>query len=130
MRLRELRLLADEAFDSVVVAELRREQWDIQTVHEAGLAGRPDEAILDHAHRLQRVVVTFDADFGRLVISQHKPFIGVVFVRPGHIDSGFTLASLREADQAIEIARTPFVLVVERRGETVSLRLRYVDSAT
>lgn len=106
-----------------------REQWDIPTVDEAGLDGRPDEAILDHAYRPQQVVLTFDADSGRLVISQHKPFIGVVFVRSGHIDSGFTLASLHEADRAIEIAQPP-LRVVERRGETVSLRLRYVESAT
>lgn len=130
MQLRELRLLADEAFDAVVVAELRREHWDIQTVHDVGLAGRSDEAVLEHAHRSQRVVLTFDADFGRLVIGLRMPFIGVVFVRPGHIDSEFTLASLREADRSIDVARTPFLRVIERRSETVAMRLRYIESAT
>jgi predicted nuclease of predicted toxin-antitoxin system len=42
-----------------------------------------------------RVVVTQDSDFGTLVIGQHEPVIGIVYLRPGHIDSQFTIDSIQ-----------------------------------
>jgi hypothetical protein len=40
-------------------------------------------------------VVTHDADFGTLAILQNEPLVGIVYLRPGHIDAQFTVATFQ-----------------------------------
>ena len=56
------------------------------------------------------MVVTLDSDFGTLVIGQHEPVIGIVYLRPGHIDGQFTIDSI--------------IIAVRRSGVDVTIRVR------
>ena len=56
-----LRLLIDEdTQDARLVLMLRTEGHDVVTVNEAGLRGQADSAVLAHAARDQRVVLTLN----------------------------------------------------------------------
>jgi predicted nuclease of predicted toxin-antitoxin system len=59
------RLLADENVPSLAVTALRQEGHDVVWMHEAA-PGTPDVDVLARAQSEQRVVVTFDKDFGEL----------------------------------------------------------------
>lgn len=63
-------------------------------------------------------------DFGRLAILQKEPVIGIVYLRPGHIDSRFTLATIRAILGADPDVDPPFILVAKRAGNRVTLRIR------
>jgi predicted nuclease of predicted toxin-antitoxin system len=81
-----------------------------------------DDVILSEALKDNRVVLTHDRDFGRLAIHLKQPICGIVFLRPGHIDPLFTIATLQAID-AWDIDFTPsFILVARRRGTHVQLR--------
>jgi predicted nuclease of predicted toxin-antitoxin system len=86
MKLREFPLLTDENLDAEVVASLRQFGFDVLDVVEAGLQGSTDVDLLRLATAQGRVVITHDADFGTLAINQNEPLVGLVFLRPGHID--------------------------------------------
>lgn len=91
---------------------------------ERGLAGRSDAELLALAHAEGRVVLTHDSDFGTLAIRAGAPLVGVIYLRPGHIDPDEVRQRL-DAVAALAIDGTPpFVLVVERRGDRVRVRLR------
>jgi predicted nuclease of predicted toxin-antitoxin system len=117
-------LLADENIHPEVVRALAAQGFDITSVRELNLKGSSDEAVLRVAHAQHRVVVTHDSDFGRLAIQSGAPFTGIIFVRPGHISASFVLDALLTMHRADIDANTPFMLVVERRGEIVRARLR------
>ncbi len=76
-----LRLLIDEdTQDARLVVMLRTEGHDVVTVNEAGLRGQPDSAVLAHAARVQRVVLTMNCrDFLELhqADSAHPGIIGI-----------------------------------------------------
>jgi predicted nuclease of predicted toxin-antitoxin system len=40
------------------------------------------------------VIITHDKDFGTLSIVRGEPMIGIIFLRPGHIDPKFTQETL------------------------------------
>jgi predicted nuclease of predicted toxin-antitoxin system len=86
--------------------------------------GRTDSEILRHAHEQRRVVMTHDSDFGGLAIARKEPFTGIVYLRPGHIESRFVLEMLRVVESTVREAAPPFLLVAERRSDRVRLRLR------
>lgn len=51
-------------------------------------------------------------------------FIGIIYLRPGHIQAEFTVKTLEIIrDHAPDVV-PPFILVAERTGGTVKIRLR------
>ena len=124
MRLREFPLLADENIHHDVVAALRAAGCDVLGVRDCELAGLADTVILQRAYADHRVVVTHDKDFGALSIARLQPLVGVVFLRPGHIDPQFTLETLRLLFATDPEVASPFFLVAKRTGNAVAIRVR------
>lgn len=124
MKLRELPVLTDENLDADVVAYLRQESFDVLDVVESGLQGTADVDLLRRATAEGRVVVTHDADFGTLAILQGEPIVGIVYLRPGHIDPQFTVATVETILNADPDLDPPFVLVAKRSGSRVNIRVR------
>jgi predicted nuclease of predicted toxin-antitoxin system len=88
----EFPLLTDENIGPDVVAGLRERGCDVRTVGEEDLIGSVDRDVLDCAVRQGRVVVTHDLAFGHAIIAAGAPFVGIVYLRPGHISASFVLA--------------------------------------
>jgi predicted nuclease of predicted toxin-antitoxin system len=117
-------LLADENIAPDVIEGLRSRGADVAGVIERGHAGRSDDDLLNVAFEEGRVVVTHDSDFGALAVRVGLPLVGIIYLRPGHIHATEVLRQI-DAVRALEIeAHPPFVLVAERRGEHVKVRLR------
>ena len=96
---------------------------NVRTVREEDLLGHDDVEVIRRAHGESRVVLTHDADFGRLAVQAAEPFTGIVYLRPGHISAEFVLGILAAVDTIGDVT-APFILVAERRGGTVKVRLR------
>lgn len=78
-------LYMDEQVQSAITRGLRRRGVDVLTVQEDGFRHADDEAILDRAMALSRVVFSRDEDF--LAHAAHRqaagiPFAGVVYAHP------------------------------------------------
>jgi predicted nuclease of predicted toxin-antitoxin system len=119
-----LPLLADENIHPKVVAGLRERGLNVLTVQEDGLRGSDDATILRRAFASQRVVITHDSDFGKLAIDAGEPYVGILFVRPGHISPAFVLDALAALDASPLTVVPPFIVVVERKGDHVRVRVR------
>jgi predicted nuclease of predicted toxin-antitoxin system len=123
---KSLRLLADQNIHADVVRHLSALGFDVLHVSAAGLSGASDDDVLKHAYRENRVVLTHDRDFGRLAILSRQPVVGIVYLRPGHIDAAFTIETIDALIANFPNVTTPFVIVAERRGDTVRIRSRAV----
>jgi predicted nuclease of predicted toxin-antitoxin system len=118
------KLLTDANIHPIVVQFLRQQGCDIEDVHTLGLGKSADDLILAAGRKDNRIVLTHDRDFGRLAILLRQPMHGIVFLRPGHIDPQFTIATLT-AIELQDFDFTPsFILVARRRGTHVALRMR------
>lgn len=117
-------LLADENIHPDVIAFLQQNGNDIQTVIGQGLVGQSDLVILRKGHEAGRVILTHDSDFGTLAILQEEPATGIIYLRPGHIRAEFTVETLKTiAAHSLEV-QPPFIVVAERNGQTVRIRVR------
>jgi predicted nuclease of predicted toxin-antitoxin system len=93
-------LLADENIQPEVVSWLRQSRLDVRTVFDEGLASQSDQDILRHEYSGARVMLTHDSDFGPLAIHRGQPFVGIIYVRPGHRDASFTIGTLPRSKPA------------------------------
>jgi glyoxylase-like metal-dependent hydrolase (beta-lactamase superfamily II) len=71
-----------------------------------------------------RVVVTHAPAFGRSAISADTPFVGIVYLRPGHPSATFVLGVIDALRESAVDLEPPFVVVAERREATVRVRAR------
>ena len=69
-------------------------------------------------------MVTHDRDFGTLAVLAGEPLLGIVYLRPGHIDPQFTIETVDTALREGPEVSPPFILVVERRDDRVRMRIR------
>jgi predicted nuclease of predicted toxin-antitoxin system len=123
MRALDFPLLADENVNPEVIEFLRKSRFDIKSIAEQGNFGLSDTEVLLQATEAGRVVLTHDSDFGGLALMGAK-FVGIIYLRPGHIRSNFTIQTLEAIrDNAPEVT-PPFILVAEHTGDTVKIRVR------
>ena len=90
MRPFDLALFVDENIPPDLISRLRDQGKDVRSVHDEVLVGATDIAILEHARSQNRVLLTHDSDFGQLAIHAGQPYVGIVYLRPGHISADFT----------------------------------------
>ena len=123
MKALDFSILADENIHPDIINFLRNGGLDVAVVAEQGNLGLTDADILQQATEEQRVVLTHDSDFGGLALMGAN-FIGIIYLRPGHIRADFTIKTLEAIrDNAPDVTR-PFILVAERTGDTVKIRVR------
>jgi predicted nuclease of predicted toxin-antitoxin system len=75
-----MRLLADENVEPIVVEWLRVTRHDVLHMLEAD-PGAPDTVVLERARDEQRVLITYDRDFGELVFRTGAVTAGVLLLR-------------------------------------------------
>jgi len=117
-------LLTDENVHPEVARALAANGKNVTSARDEGLEGKSDLEVLRKAHSTGRVVLTHDGDFGTLVIRDREPFTGIIYLRPGHIQPSFVLDMLRSIETSAPDVTPSFLLVAERRGSRVRIRLR------
>lgn len=115
-------LFADENVHPEVVADQRRRGRDVTTALEVGLAGRPDEELIEYASREGRVVLTHDRDFASLWWKQSP--VGIVYLRPGHIRAAMVIELLAAVDAHPRDLSPPFLMTAERRKDRLRVACR------
>ena len=123
MKALDFPLLADENVHPDVIVFLREAGLDVESVSEQGQFGLPDTQVLQQATKAGRAVLTHDSDFGGLALMGAE-FIGIIYIRPGHIHSDFTIKTINAIRDNAPDVMPPFILVAERTGDTVKIRVR------
>ena len=118
-------LLADENIHPDVIMFLRENGCDIESIFDKSMQGATDRQILSYAYDTGKVVLTHDNDFGGLIIFQEQPYIGVIYLRPGHIQANFTIETLQAIQTKPIEVNPPFILVAEHSGNTIRMHIRH-----
>jgi predicted nuclease of predicted toxin-antitoxin system len=117
-------LLSDENIAPDVVEGLRARGCDLRTAWDEQVIGRQDVEVLERATAQGRVVVTHDLAFGRAAIRTGASFIGIVYLRPGHISAEFVLEIVDALRASAVDVQPPFIAVAERQQSAVRVRVR------
>ena len=130
MNLRDFKWLMDENIDSDVVRFLRQSNADVQDICELGWQGMTDQVILQYAQQAGRIVLTHDSDFGTLAMHGGQTVVGIVYLRPGHIDPQFSIKTLETLLGTELDVKPPFIVVARRSQNHVSIRVRQLRENT
>ena len=90
-----MRFLADMGVAVPIVEELRRQGHDALHLRDEGLQRSPDQHILDKAIAEDRILLTFDLDFGELAALARDRVVSVIL---------FRLSNARMANVALRLS--------------------------
>ncbi|AEE49045.1 hypothetical protein Halhy_1147 [Haliscomenobacter hydrossis DSM 1100] len=121
---KDFRFLTDENIDVELLDFLRENGYDVFDIKEERLFRLSDRAILEMAFLEQRVVISQDSDFGTLVFRDKVPFLGIIYLRPGHAIPETHVQTLKTIFETDPDISAPFLIVGENHGEKVKLRIR------
>jgi len=124
MNIIEAAFLTDENISPVFFEYLKSKNFNVKNVVELQLNGQPDEEVLRISQIENRVIITQDSDFGRLVKLDKIPFTGIIYLRPGHISASFHIQTFEAILEAVATLNPPFILVAENKGNKIKIRMR------
>ena len=123
MKLTEFRFITDENIQPKVVEHLTALGLDIFDIKGMGLQGTSDHEILDLAVNENRIILTQDSDFGTDFFTSGFRATGIIYVRPGHVNSHEVIQILNVLlNEGIDI-EIPFIIVAELVKNKVKIRV-------
>jgi len=75
-----VKLLLDENIGGKVADHLKQQGFDVVSILQE-YPGSRDETVIDLALKSERLLVTLDRDFGRLVFVESHTHVGVLYLR-------------------------------------------------
>ncbi len=78
-----LKFFVDECINIDVVLALRQNSFDVTTVGEVKLTGKPDDTIFEFAKKTKRILLTFDRGFGDIFRFDISHSSGVIVILSG-----------------------------------------------
>lgn len=124
MRLTDYRFITDENIQGQVVEHLITSGYDIFDIKKEGLSTMSDDEILELAIEKHRIIITQDSDFGTSFFQSGFQLTGIIYVRPGHVNSQDVIKIIDTLfSQNIEID-IPFIIVAELVKNKVKIRVR------
>lgn len=124
MKLREQKFLADENIPPNVVSYLKKENIEVISVAEQGLISKPDNFLMDYAEQEHLIVITQDEDFSKAFFIEKIRKIGVIYLKPGHVNSKIVIENISAVLQSDYEVNIPFIIVAHHKGAKVKVRYR------
>ncbi len=109
-----MKFLIDESADARLAVHLRSLGHDVTLVTADYAPSTTDDEILRIAVREQRILITFDRDFGELVFKHHQPHAEILYFRLGPIDLAVEISRLEHV-LTTYVDRLDHFLTVTRR---------------
>lgn len=90
-----MKFLANENFPLKSYQILKNNGWDIEHIAE-GNKGISDKEVIDYSKKEDRIIITFDSDYGELVYKKNYKPSGVIYLRLKSFRPEFPAELLKE----------------------------------
>ena len=110
-----MNLPADENIPASLVRVLRQDGHDIVEIRTVS-PGLPDQGVMQSAHRDNRIILTFDKDFGELAIRDRiTPGPGIILLRIPKKNPGWIAEYVRDVIRSRQDWEGHFSVIEEER---------------
>jgi predicted nuclease of predicted toxin-antitoxin system len=118
---------ADENIPTDLINWIKMQGYEITSVIEENLQGASDMSIIQKCFVLNRIILTQDNDFGKLIFTASIPFYSVIYLRPGHFDGKFHIPTLQSILKNKELIQKGTRIVGQRIDKKIKIRIKQIE---
>jgi predicted nuclease of predicted toxin-antitoxin system len=111
-----MKFLIDMPLSPQLAIWLNHQGHDAVHALNAGLDRASDRTILDYARKEQRIVITADLDYPRLLVLERTEGAGLILFRGGNYSEQESVVRLKRALETIPHSELPNSIVVIEKG--------------
>src|SRR4051812_36503303 len=91
-----LSFFADENISPVLINWIKSKGYSVSSVIEENMQGATDESIIHKCFSLNKIILTLDNDFGKIIFTKFISFFSIIYLRPGHFDGNFHISDFKK----------------------------------
>lgn len=122
----KLSFFADENIGTELIDWLRRENYNVTSIKEAGLSGISDETIIEKCYNEKLIIITQDNDFGKIIYKQNASFHIVIYLRPGHLKSSIHIAAIQKILSHKNYIEPCTIIISQIKSQKIQIRFRKI----
>ena len=119
---------ADENIPTDLINWIKSKRYKVSGVIEENLQGTSDIDIIKKCFVLNRIILTQDNDFGKLIFTASIPFYAVIFLRPGHFDGKFHIPTLQSILKNEDLIQKGTLIIGQRIANKIKIRIKQIES--
>lgn len=122
-----LSFFADENISPVLISWIRSEGYLISGVVEENMQGATDESIIQKCFTSNKIILTQDNDFGKLIFTGIVSFFSIIYLRPGHFDGSFHVATLKSILKYKNLISAGTLIIGQRSLNKIKIRIKHLE---
>lgn len=122
-----LSFFADENIPTDLIIWIKSQGYEISSVIEENLQGASDISIIQKCFVSNRIILTQDNDFGKLIFTASIPFYAVIYFRPGHFDGKFHIPTLHSILKKEELIEKRTLIIGQRIDNKIKIRIKHIE---
>jgi len=124
---KSLSFFEDENIPTDLINWIKAEGYEISSVTEENLQGAPDLNIIKKGLLLNRIILTQDNDFGKLIFTTSISFYSVIYLRPGHFDGRFHIPTMQSILKHRKLIEKGTLIIGQRTDKKIKIRIKKIE---
>ncbi len=92
------------------------------------MQGATDESIIEKCYSSNKIILTHDNDFGKLIFTRFVSFFCIIYLRPGHFDGSFHIPTLKSILKYEELISRGTLIIGQRTANKIKIRIIHIES--
>ncbi len=123
-----LSFFADENISEELINWFRTNGNSISGVKEEGMYGASDLSIIQKCFASDKIILTHDNDFGKLIFTTPVSFFSIIYLRPGNFDASFHIPTLKSILKHRELITRGTLIIGHRTVHKIKIRIKQIES--
>jgi predicted nuclease of predicted toxin-antitoxin system len=122
-----LSFFADENIPSELIEWIRNNEYNVSGVKAEKMFGMADADIIKNCYSSGQIIITQDNDFGKIIFTKSVPFFSIIYLRPGHLDAGFHIPTLKSILKRKELIIAGTLVIGSRKDDKIKIRIKQIQ---
>ncbi len=117
---------ADENISNVLIDWIRKNGYSVSGVKEENMQGTSDLSIIEKCFPSNKIILTHDNDFGKIIFTNPVSFFSIIYLRPGHFDGSFHIPTLKSILKHKELITKGTLIIGQHTANKIKIRIKHI----
>ena len=124
---KHLSFFADENISTALIDWISSKGYNISSVKEENIQGTTDIHIIQKCFASNKIILTQDNDFGKIIFTTAISFYSIIYLRPGHFDGRFHIPTVETVLKNGRLIKRGTLIIGQRVNNKIKIRIKHIE---